>query len=441
MSRSSTIVRGIAVMATSAALAGCATGGSRPSSTAAGPPTYEEAQAAAEKAAQAARERSRGMTFEQFEAATYKEPFPGGKYIVNGDTPIVNSKHLREFFEKQVQQEPAPVAGSLIVNQVGGLDTIWNSTEKYTLTYCVSTEFGPHHDQVVTDIAAATQAWEQVADVRYTHVEAQDASCTASNQNVVFDVRPVDVGGQYLARAFFPNEPRSTRNVLIDKTSFELNPGDKLQLTGILRHELGHTIGFRHEHTRPKSGTCFEDNNWRPLTDYDPFSVMHYPQCNGRGDWSLTLTDNDKTGAACLYGPAPGFNVNPAACPGGKLPGGSGPTPGKALTESFQNQSVGAGAEKPYGPFAVTAGTLFQANMTGRRPAGDPDLYVRFGQPPTTGVYACRPYLSGATERCAVDVPAGETQAFVMVRGYLPGHYNLRVTHTPPATTVSLATH
>ena len=225
MSRSSTIVRGIAVMATSAALAGCATGGSRPSSTAAGPPTYEEAQAAAEKAAQAARERSRGMTFEQFEAATYKEPFPGGKYIVNGDTPIVDSKRLREFFEKQVQQEPAPVAGSLIVNQVGGLDTIWNSTEKYTLTYCVSTEFGPHHDQVVTDIAAATQAWEQVADIRYTHVEAQDASCTASNQNVVFDVRPVDVGGQYLARAFFPNEPRSTRNVLIDNTSFELNPG------------------------------------------------------------------------------------------------------------------------------------------------------------------------------------------------------------------------
>ena len=54
--------------------------------------------------------------------------------------------------------------------------------------------------------------------------------------------------------------------------------------TNILGHELGHTLGFRHEHTRPESGTCFEDNNWRPLTPYDSASIMHYPQCNGTSD-------------------------------------------------------------------------------------------------------------------------------------------------------------
>ena len=48
-----------------------------------------------------------------------------------------------------------------------------------------------------------------------------------------------------------------------------------------MAHELGHTLGFRHEHTRPEAGTCFEDNNWRPLTPYDSASIMHYPQCNG----------------------------------------------------------------------------------------------------------------------------------------------------------------
>ena len=35
------------------------------------------------------------------------------------------------------------------------------------------------------------------------------------NAAVVFYVRPVDVDGQYLARAFFPAEPRASRNVLI----------------------------------------------------------------------------------------------------------------------------------------------------------------------------------------------------------------------------------
>src|SRR5690606_38643715 len=35
------------------------------------------------------------MTFEEFEAATYLEPWEGGVYIVNGDTPIVDIKQLR----------------------------------------------------------------------------------------------------------------------------------------------------------------------------------------------------------------------------------------------------------------------------------------------------------------------------------------------------------
>ena len=75
------------------------------------------------------------------------------------------------------------------------------------------------------------------------------------------------MAASYLARAFFPNEERAERNVLIDESSFHVDPDGALQLVGILRHELGHTLGWRHEHTRPESGTCFEDNNWRPLTD------------------------------------------------------------------------------------------------------------------------------------------------------------------------------
>ncbi len=386
--------------------------------------TPEQGQALLEDNATVQRESWKEKTFEEFKAQTFKEPFEGGKYIVNGDTPILDDKHLREFFDR-IQGR-----AGLTINQVNGQDTAWNSVEKRQLTYCVSTTFGQNYDAMVADIKAAADAWESVAAVDYLHVAGEDGSCTASNPNVLFDVRPVNVNGQYLARAFFPDEPRSARNILVDNSSFQLDPNRKLSLQGILRHELGHTLGFRHEHTRPDSGTCFEDENWRPLTSYDAFSVMHYPQCNGQGDWALTLTAIDNSGAACVYGAAPGFTIDTSICEGSEET----PTPVVAVpkTKTFSHQEVARKAWKSYGPFPVAPGTIIEAAMHAESDPGDPDLYVRFDQNPKTNAYDCRPYLSGAEEICSLDVPLNVTAAHISVRGYSAGHYSLTVTHTSP---------
>jgi hypothetical protein len=182
---------------------------------------------------------------------------------------------------------------------VNGVDAKWSNTAKLNLTYCVSSTFGTNYTKVVNAMSQAAGAWENAANIEFIHKSAQDSSCTASNTNVVFDVRPVS-GAPYLARAFFPNYSRSQRNILIDSSAFgTISP---YTLAGVLRHELGHALGFRHEHTRPEAGTCFEDNDWRALTTYDAASVMHYPQCSGTNNGDLVLTGRDREGAAALYG-------------------------------------------------------------------------------------------------------------------------------------------
>ena len=192
---------------------------------------------------------------------------------------------------------PRTMEEGLIVNTVGGVDDKWSSTQVRNLTYCVSTKFGSRYADVVSAMASGSQLWEDASAADFVYVPSQDANCNTRNKNVLFSVEPVQTT-QYIARAFFPSTPKRSRNVLIDDsiwTSGAWTP------TNIVGHELGHTLGFRHEHTRPESGTCFEDNNWRPLTPYDSSSIMHYPQCNGSSD-DLSMTATDRQGAAALYG-------------------------------------------------------------------------------------------------------------------------------------------
>jgi oligosaccharide reducing-end xylanase len=47
----------------------------------------------------------------------------------------------------------------------------------------------------------------------------------------------------------------------------------------------------------------------------------------------------------------------------------------------------------------------------------DADIYVRYGAPPTTSDYDCRPYTSGSNESCSESNPTSGTW-YIMVRGY-----------------------
>jgi len=246
-----------------------------------------------------------GVTWAEFRAAVYQEPGTG-VFIVDWDRPIRGEAALFDFYSSLQQ-------GALTIYNTG-TDVKWNATQKKNLTYCVSDTFGANKAAVVAAMAAATDnGWENMADVDFKYVSAQDASCTAANTNVLFDVNPVNSGGQYLARAFFPNDGRAARNVLVDTGAFDPQQTGGIPLANIMGHELGHTLGFRHEHVRPEANAaqCAEDNQFRGVTAYDSASVMHYPQCNGTST-TLAFTQRDREGVVLIYG-APVVNMPPMA--------------------------------------------------------------------------------------------------------------------------------
>ncbi len=228
----------------------------------------------------------------------FKENFNGGVYIVDGDMPVLT--------EEEAQSYHAPVfPKTLLILNVIEFESrrmldVWSIPERFNLTYCISTQFGDAYELVKASMKEAIQSWQEGAHVQFKHKSDEDGRCDEKNENVLFDVRPTDSSGFYLARAFFPSYPRINRNLLVDVSALGLEP---VAFLGVLKHELGHVLGFRHEHIHAENNrTCAESGESVPVTKYDKRSVMHYPQCKGKNDiLRLELTDYDREGAEIAY--------------------------------------------------------------------------------------------------------------------------------------------
>jgi hypothetical protein len=155
----------------------------------------------------------------------------------------------------------------------------------------------------------AAQAWESTCGVEFAHEEQHDGHPTLSaapdeiSDDLVFTVRHIDAGGEFIASAFFPTYPPARRQVRIDPSFFA--PDLAFDRVGVLRHELGHVLGFRHEHIHSGApAACPGEDAYDAvlLTAYDPQSVMHY-FCGGVGNPQLRITELDREGAQKLYGP------------------------------------------------------------------------------------------------------------------------------------------
>ena len=221
-----------------------------------------------------------------------------GYYVVEGDLKMTEEQ-LRASL-RQEHRAPREPSAELSVNLANGVPTWWKTPEARRLSYAVdrrSFPDVPSHAEVVAAMGKATRDWEEACPecgIRFTHVAAADEA--PSPEAVTFVVRYQDADSSYVATAFFPNDPPLARTL-------DLYPGffrTSYDRVGVLRHELGHVLGYRHAHLGVP-GCIPEGGEWLALTPYDSRSVMHY-LCGGGGDPELVITDLDREGHRKLYG-------------------------------------------------------------------------------------------------------------------------------------------
>ena len=246
------------------------------------------------------------MSWDEFKAQATQIIDGRETYVVEWDLPVTEDE-LRAYYDRHVaapEQRPAQLEST--VNVFEGHDDVWRNGEQLNLTYCVTNAFGDLKGRVVNEMVAAAAAWEAVANVNFVYVPAHDGDCNNGNRSVMFSVRPTD---RHYACSFLPSgDACVARTLVINVPFFDSDEAHQvapnLTTLGILRHELGHILGLRHEHIRVSS-TCTEDVPYAELTPYDKESVMHYPQCGGVRTTTMSITPLDADGVNALYGPRP----------------------------------------------------------------------------------------------------------------------------------------
>lgn len=176
--------------------------------------------------------------------------------------------------------------------------TLWRGAE--TIYYCIDDSFGAKRPKIHGLVKASIADWQ-----KYGHFTYLERACDGRQKiTVTMTEDPQAARGS----AHFPNAapgPNVVLTIKLVEGHGQLLSGGELRedrAYGVILHEIGHTLGFDHEH---------EGDRGTEITTQDNRSIMYYPF--ERGAWHGAGWDNgwdrarlsmlDKIGVMTVYPP------------------------------------------------------------------------------------------------------------------------------------------
>jgi hypothetical protein len=199
-------------------------------------------------------------------------------YIIEGDLRVSRDQ-LRVYLDdlqsrRTIFESTQP---KLQLHEVNNKPVYLRTLQSRRLTYSIArSSFTPgEYTRLITDMSIATKDWIidcPLCQIHFEYKSEYDASPSTLKTNFV--LQKLDSRGAFVASAFFPDTTPANRYFFIDPLYFS----DQSRI-GVLKHGLGHILGYRHPHTEEMLGCVQQNGKWMPLHHQQSESLMQ-PVCS-----------------------------------------------------------------------------------------------------------------------------------------------------------------